>query len=112
MVLGALAALAALAPLGPLDKLVELDTLVALAALFAALALQTTCPSRQSVWHAKACARPSIVTRHSWHTPIPHSAARGWPLTDVRVPPPPAMASAAATVVPASTSTFLPSIVT
>ena len=26
-----------------------------------------------------------MVTRHSWHTPMPHSGARNWPVTEVRV---------------------------
>src|SRR5579863_3551922 len=64
---------------------VVVGALVTLTALATAAAVQTTCPSRQSVWHANTCARPSIVTRHSWQIPIPHSAARGSPLTDVRV---------------------------
>ena len=45
-------------------------------------AVSITRPSRHSVWQASTCARPSIVTRHSWHTPMPHSAPRGSPVTE------------------------------
>ena len=47
-------------------------------------AVSITRPSRHSVWQASTCARASIVTRHSWHTPIPHSAPRGSPVTERR----------------------------
>src|SRR5689334_16887571 len=40
-----------------------------------------------------------MVTRHSWHTPMPHKGARNCPLTERRVTP----AMAAATVVPGAT---------
>jgi len=62
------------------------------------------------VWHASWCARPLIVTRHSWHMPIPQTGARGMPLTEIRAMALPAIAIAAATVVPASTTTVLWSI--
>ncbi|EES42576.1 hypothetical protein BMAPRL20_1453 [Burkholderia mallei PRL-20] len=66
--------------------------------------VRSTCmPSRQSVWHA-SLRRPSIVTLHSWHTPIPQKGARAAPVHDVRAVSSPASASAAATVVPSTTS--------
>nr|GEU28650.1 HTH-type transcriptional regulator PtxR, putative [Tanacetum cinerariifolium] len=70
-----------------------------------ALPVSTCMPDEHSVWHASRCGRPSMVTRHSWHTPMPHKGARGAPVTERRVAMLPAMAMAAATVTPASTRT-------
>jgi hypothetical protein len=52
-----------------------------------------------------------MLTRHSWQMPMPHSGARGMPLTERRVMPgAAAAASAAATLQPAATLTLLPLI--
>src|SRR5690606_40193161 len=64
--------------------------------------LSTRMPSRHRVWQARR-RWPSMVTRHSWHTPMPHTGARRWPLTEVRLVPSPPSISAAATVVPSAT---------
>ncbi|MNQ82886.1 hypothetical protein D3C85_979520 [compost metagenome] len=64
--------------------------------------VSTCMPSRQRVWQAKR-RRPSMVTRHSWQIPIPHSGARRWPLTEVRLQPSLPRARAAATLVPSAT---------
>ena len=60
-----------------------------------------------TVWQARRM-RPWMRTRHSWHTPMPHSGARGSPATEVRVVPGGCCASAAATLMPAGTWRGIP----
>src|SRR4051812_48957772 len=66
-------------------------------------------PSSAAIWQLRSPGRPSIVTRHSKQIPIPQSAARGSPLTDVRNRVAPLKTTAAATLVPTGTLTDSPS---
>ena len=68
---------------------------------------ESTCPRCRTVWHARRV-RPWMRTLHSWHTPMPHSGARGSPVMEVRVVPGVCCASAAATLVPAGTCSGVP----
>ena len=55
-------------------------------------------PGVTRVWQASWYGTSSMVTRHSAQMPMPHSGARGWPVTDIRVFMKPACAKAPATV--------------
>src|SRR5438270_8275699 len=61
-------------------------------------AVRTTMPSATGTRHARRCGTPSIVTWHSWQTPMPQSGPRASPRTDRRNAWTPMPNSMAATV--------------
>src|SRR5206468_3924418 len=65
--------------------------------------VETTIPFRTGTWQLRQSWRPSMVIRHSKQMPIPHRAARGCPVTEVRNFDRPLRSTAAATVLPGST---------
>jgi hypothetical protein len=67
----------------------------------------TSMPASHKIWQLRQCGVPLIDTRHSKQIPIPHNGPRGSPLTDLRQVCP-AIATATATVAPASTATGEP----
>lgn len=60
-----------------------------------------------NLWQLRWCGVPLMTTRHSKQIPMPHSAERGSPVTDVRHAFP-AIIMATATVAPAGTVTLAP----
>jgi hypothetical protein len=64
-------------------------------------------PGWQMVWQVR-CRRPSIIAQHSKQIPMPHNGPRAVPVTDCRGASTPAMAKAAAAMLPAGTSTARP----
>jgi hypothetical protein len=64
-------------------------------------------PASQRRRQLRWCGTPSTVTRHSMQMPIPQSGPRAWPETENRHGSP-AIITAAATLVPASTTICFP----
>jgi hypothetical protein len=71
----------------------------------------TSMPAAQASMQVRLCATPFTIARHSMQMPMPHSGARASPFTENRQGSP-AIITAAATLVPTFTRTFIPFTVT
>ena len=70
---------------------------------------QTIMPGRASVTHARVSGTPSMLHRHSQHTPIPQTAPLALPASSIRRQRSPASSKAAATLCPTAAVIGLPS---
>src|SRR5581483_5356931 len=69
--------------------------------------VSTVMPSLQTIWHVRCCGTPSTLARHSKQIPIPQSAVRCSPLSEIRHGTP-TSSSAAISIAPCGNVTGSP----